>query len=30
MAMTITRYDRAGDKERMIRALSGVGLRRVA
>ena len=30
MAMVITRYDRAGDKERMIRALSGTGLRRVA
>ena len=30
MAMVITRYDRAGDKQRMIRALSGTGLRRVA
>ena len=30
MAMVITRYDREGDKQRMIRALSGTGLRRVA
>lgn len=30
MAMVITRYDREGDQQRMIRALSGTGLRRVA
>ena len=30
MAMVITRYDREGDKQRMIRALSGTGYQRAA